>query len=207
MTSNFSILAYWQYFFGLIPILIGLLFYKGLARELKILVGYLITGAIFDTAIAISSSSGYKLFSLFHVFTLIEYILLCIIIRPWVPKRSRSPINYSLLLFGGFWLIAKFTFEPFTTFDHYTLVLSSLLLTMWSSLAIMEQSEHFVSSPFDNFQLAVPALLCFHSSVVLLLLLIDFHVFRSYFSISASILTSIGFSWCLFKARKSVAHS
>jgi hypothetical protein len=128
---QYPILAFVSLFSTVIPILAGIYRLRSIDRTMKILILYLIFALSFDIAtIWLIRDHGVTL-GLFHVYFLVEYILIMFIIISWQEPQKMKRLFQTLLLFNVlFWFCAKFTFEPLDGLYSLTASVSQVLLIL-----------------------------------------------------------------------------
>jgi hypothetical protein len=113
------------------PLPAGMLKYRMLSREMKILFYFLIIGLVTDVLSLWQYLGPRSAHWLVHVYIIIEFVLLMVLISFW--QESRRVNRIILLLTGfyaGFWILAKCTFEPFNGIYYLSGSISAVLLTL-----------------------------------------------------------------------------
>ncbi len=122
---------------SLIPVITGILSYKLLTRELKILMGFLIISfsvAMVSTHIAFTGKSNMMVF---HIYTLVEYTFLIIIFSYWQKiKAVKTGLLISIPLFTLIWIIVKLFLEDPLRFDNFTSSLECAVLVSVSAYTL-----------------------------------------------------------------------
>jgi hypothetical protein len=113
-----------------LPICVGVFKLARVDRGMKILFLYL----VFDFAANICLMwfvRGRQLsIGLIHVYYLVEYLLIMVIMYNWLESRKEKIFFQSLILFYLlFWTIAKVTFEPLNGLYSYIGTTSQIILT------------------------------------------------------------------------------
>ena len=73
-----------------------------------------------------------------HFFTLIETTFIFLIFSFWMKQRKNRLILFSFFLaFSIFWVISKFTFEPFSLTDDLTAAISKFLQIIFSTYLLV----------------------------------------------------------------------
>lgn len=128
-----------------LPIPAGILKYRSLSRELKILFSLLVIGCVTDIVSLWLFFGTQSARWLIHVYIVIEVILLMTMISLW--QESRVMNRFFLLLAGlysVFWIIAKGTFEPFIGLFNISGTISGVLITLsagYTLFVVIEQKS------------------------------------------------------------------
>ncbi|MGA3287055.1 MAG: hypothetical protein ABSD46_06495 [Bacteroidota bacterium] len=128
---HYPILAFVALFSTAIPILAGIYRLGSIDRAMKILIVYLIFAFSIDIVTMWLIKGYWVNLGLMHIYFLIEYMFIMSIIFFWQesPKMKRL-FQTLLLLYMLFWIIAKFTFEPFNGLYSLTTSVSQVLLAL-----------------------------------------------------------------------------
>jgi hypothetical protein len=129
----------------IITALVGGFRYRNLPRPLKILEWLLIIGLVEVGAQWLLGSHHINNLWTGHLFTLVEFILVVLIYSAWMKERRNQVILVVCLsAFILFWIVSKFTFEPFSRLDGWTSAISKILqitLSVFILVDVIKESE------------------------------------------------------------------
>jgi hypothetical protein len=135
---SYPILGYLAVVSYVLPIPAGMLKYRNLSRELKILLYLLIIGFITDVVSLWQYLGPRSANWLVHIYTIIEFILLMSIISLW--QESKMMNRFFRLLIGlyiVFWIFAKCTFEPINGLYYLSGSISGVILTLSAGYTLL----------------------------------------------------------------------
>jgi hypothetical protein len=120
-------------------VLLGGFRYRSLPHSLRILEWFLVvTLGVVVMGVVLSLFHVHNLW-LSHLYTLIELMFIVLLYSSWIKqKQTRSVLLVSLLVFFVFWIVSKFTFEPFSIDDGWTATFSKVLQIIFSALLLVE---------------------------------------------------------------------
>ena len=134
-----------------IPFVSGLIFYRVLDKNLKILLIFIFVKIITDAVAITLAMHQLNNMWIFHIYTLLEYCFLTYILANWQQvKLSKIILFTSIFVFAMIWIISKFTIEKFILFDNYTSTLSSTLLTGLSLLTLFQIMKDNLTGIFHD---------------------------------------------------------
>lgn len=100
---------------------------------------YLLVGLIFTGITLFLAKKGINNLWAIHVFTLVEYIILLVLLSRWTQYIIAKKIFYTLIiLFITLWIFSKFTFESLKLVDTWTSSISCTVLTISFAYMILE---------------------------------------------------------------------
>ena len=113
-----------------LPIGVGVFKLARVDRGMKILFLYLVFNFSANIYHMWFARGRQFIIGLFHVYYLVEYLLIMVIMYNWLESRKEKIFFQSLILFYTlFWAIAKVTFEPLSGLYSYIGTTSQILLT------------------------------------------------------------------------------
>ncbi len=137
------ILYYFAVVSYVLPLPVGMLRYRSLGRELKILFYFLIIGLVTDLISYWEYFGPQSAQWLVHVYIIIEFILLMSIISLWQESKIMNRVFLVLTgLYSVFWIVAKCTFEPINGLYYLSGTISGVLLTLcagYTLFVVIEQ--------------------------------------------------------------------
>lgn len=111
------------------PVFVGLYFFRRLDRSLKFLVLYLLIALGIDAlAIYLGSVKHLNNHWLINIYWLIEYSFLAYIFSLWHVDRVKVWLRISIVSYALVWTYMNFIYSSLTTFDNFSVSLSSSLL-------------------------------------------------------------------------------
>lgn len=120
-------------------LLVGGFRYRNLPRPLRVLewlVVFTVGEAIIERVLGYLHINNLWVF---HVSTLVEYVLLSLLFFSWIShRRSRLVLTVCLVMFIIVWSISKFLFEPFSNIDGWTSALSKILQMVFSIVLLVD---------------------------------------------------------------------
>ncbi|RMF58560.1 MAG: hypothetical protein D6748_08375 [Calditrichaeota bacterium] len=136
---------------SLIVVVVGVLRFKVLIPELKILLLFLCIVLINNIMLVYWSILKINSSIFLHFYTLIEYAFLAYILSRWIKSdKFRKNVQLSIVFFFLIWLIAKFTFEKLDQFDSATATLSHFLLIIFSATSLMEINRELLEKIYKD---------------------------------------------------------
>jgi hypothetical protein len=140
---RFPLLMYIAVFSVLIPIIIGILKANTKNRAIQIFVLYLIIRLTVDSVSIWFIREYYVDLNVLHIFILTEYILLMLVLYFWQTLISIKKVLLTLiLLYIFFWVIAKFSFEPFNGLYSFSLSVSQGILALSAGYTLFVVTEN-----------------------------------------------------------------
>ncbi len=134
-----------------IPFITGIIFFRALDKNLKILFIFIIVKILTDATATILALHQLNNMWVFHIYTLLEYFFLTYILANWQQvKLSKIILLTSIFVFAMIWIISKFTIEKFLLFDNYTSALCSTLLTGLSLLTLFQIMQDNLTGIFHD---------------------------------------------------------
>jgi hypothetical protein len=120
-------------------VLLGGFRYRSLPHPLRILEWFLVvTLGVVVMEFMLALFHVHNLW-LSHFYTLIELMFIVLLYSLWIKqKRTRSVLLVSFLVFVVFWIVSKFTFEPFSINDGWMGTFSKVLQITFSALLLVE---------------------------------------------------------------------
>lgn len=137
----------------LLPLCIGLFFYKHYTRDFRILVMYLLCTACIEGLANILWSYKRNNLPLLHLHTLLEFLFISLLYREHLSVAWRKYIHGLMLAFSLFAIYNSFMLQSWFTFNTYTRVTESTLVIMYSLLFMYmllntEQKKPLRNIPF-----------------------------------------------------------
>ncbi len=115
---------------NLFPVIIGLVYRRKLTTNMRILLllYLLLIGA--EMVLNYQAEMAVNNLWLIHLMTICEYVLLTIVFVYWQKNRiAKQVIRMTIPIYLVVWVMAKYSFEDFHTYDNFTASFASLLLT------------------------------------------------------------------------------
>jgi hypothetical protein len=129
--NHYPFLTYISLFSPTLPICIGISKITTIQRGMKILFFYLIVTFAADIFLMWFVRGHQLQVGLVHVYYLVEYTFIMLIISMWQEsQRMKKYFQSLLLLYILFWVIAKITFEPFSGLYSISATTSQVFLTL-----------------------------------------------------------------------------
>jgi hypothetical protein len=139
------ILFYITQLVKIIAALVGGFRYRNLPRSLKILEWVIIVGLVEVGVQWILASHKINNLWTAHLYTLFEFICVVLMYSAWMKERQNQVmLIVCLSAFILFWIVSKFTFEPFSRLDGWTAAISKILQITFSIfilVAIIKESD------------------------------------------------------------------
>ena len=124
--------------------LVGLKRYKQLALPLKILEWYIIGSIIDNCLLDVMIYKKIHTYPVSHIFSMFELLLYSCIFYFWrTSKRNGYLVWMGFAIYLLIWIIGKFTFEPISGWDKYTLPITQLIqigFGGWLLLRMMKET-------------------------------------------------------------------
>jgi hypothetical protein len=128
---SYPILGYLAVVSYVLPIPAGMLKYRILSSEFKILLYLLIIGFITDVLSLWQYLGHWSAHWLVHVYIVIEFVLVMIMISLWQESKNINRLfKLIIILYIVFWVYAKCTFEPINSLYYLSGSVSGVLLTL-----------------------------------------------------------------------------
>ncbi len=109
---------------------------------MKLIVGFLSLAFVTDLLCLYLAFQNMNNLLVFHIFTLLSYVVLMTAFSIWAGRRrSRRIMQLSIPLFTVWWLVAKLTIEKLSRFDTLTLPLAAMLLVAASVYTLYHLSK------------------------------------------------------------------
>lgn len=146
MTLDYAYVAVYTYqVFVFVVGFVGLRRYKQLTVPLQILEWYIVCSLVVDIIIDVMVYKKIHTYLLGHSFAVIELLLFSCIFYLWrISKRNGFLIWAGFATYFLIWIIGKFTFEPITGWDNYSLPVSQLIqigFGGWILLGILKETN------------------------------------------------------------------
>ena len=112
-----------------LPLCVGVFKITKVDRGMKILFLYLVFNFAANIYLMWFASGRQFIIGLIHVYYLVEYLLIMVIMYNWLESRNEKRLfQVLILLYGFFWTIAKVTFEPLNGLYSYIGTTSQIIL-------------------------------------------------------------------------------
>ncbi|MFQ5709956.1 MAG: hypothetical protein ACE5HO_21075 [bacterium] len=160
--SSFSIL---------IPVFLGIFFFRRLAKDLKVFLLYLVFSLLVEIINFYLSLKDISNIWVFHFYTLAEYSLLVWVFSFWQKRTElRRILRTSVIGFALIWLTAKLFIEDLSSFDSFTASLEGILLVGISAYTLYELSKDEASIIYKvpRFWIASAILIYFTGNMMIL---------------------------------------
>ena len=133
------ILFYITQLVKIIAALVGGFRYRNLPRPLKILEWLIIVGLVEVGVQWILASHHINNLWTAHLFTLFEFIFVVLMYSIWMQGRQNQlMLVVCLSAFILFWIVSKFTFEPFSLADDGTAAISKVMQIAFSAYLLLD---------------------------------------------------------------------
>lgn len=163
----------------LIPFTVSILNFKYLDKSLKIISILLGIGFIFNLTDIILVFNKKPSVPLFHIYTIIEYLLISSYFYYLTQKKYFKKIIQIIIgVFLGGVILNKMFLEPIDKIDNYTLTLESILLLIQSSIYLTEYlSDNLIIKIRDyRFLLTIGFMIYFGSNLFVFALSNEFSI-------------------------------
>ncbi|NIU00146.1 MAG: hypothetical protein GWN01_04160 [Nitrosopumilaceae archaeon] len=121
--------AWLSMFSAFLLMFIGILRYKYLPQEIRLLLLFFIIVVANESFTTYMTFKEKNTYWIFHIYTLIEYSLLILVLSYWQKNKVlRQSLLWSILFYGMIWLVAKISIEKVTHFDNITAAISHIIL-------------------------------------------------------------------------------
>jgi hypothetical protein len=135
-------LPWLYYIFVLVHIItafVGGFRYKSLPRPLRPLVWLISISVVDSLGKWVLISYNIRTLWLSHYFTLLELILISLMYAAWTKQDNRKKTLYWCIgAFFLFWIVGKFSFEPFSYPDDLTATISKVLQILFSLFILID---------------------------------------------------------------------
>jgi hypothetical protein len=139
------VLFYISQLIVILTAMVGGFRYRNLPRPLKILEWLTIVSLVEVGVQRILGSHHINNLWTVHLFTLFEFICVVLIYSAWMKeRRNQVMLVVCLSAFILFWIVSKFTFEPFSRLDGWTSAISKILqitLSIFILVDVIKESE------------------------------------------------------------------
>lgn len=130
---------------NVLPVIAGLLFLFRLSVDLRVLFVFCLLKTLTDLFGLQLALEGVSNLWLFHISTLMEYLILILVFSFWQKNAHlRKWLRLSIPLFALFWIVAKLTFEDFGGLDNYSAPLANVLLIAVAAYTLYEVNKENV---------------------------------------------------------------
>jgi hypothetical protein len=113
---------------NLIPFVVGLILYRYLVKELKILLIYFLTAISVDIIGIFLALNSVNNLWLFNIFTVAEYSFFIIIFSFWQKKELKRKFQFSIPLFFLIWLIIQIIIGTFNKLNYPSMTIEGIVL-------------------------------------------------------------------------------
>jgi hypothetical protein len=113
---------------NLIPFVVGLILYRYLVKELKILLIYFLTAISVDIIGIFLALNSVNNLWLFNIFTVAEYSFFIIIFSFWQKKELKRKFQFSIPLFFLIWLIIQIIIGTFKKLNYPSMTIEGIVL-------------------------------------------------------------------------------
>lgn len=132
------------------PLVVGIFLFPKLDTTSKLLLLLIVFGIINDSIILYSYFYTLHLTAITHLYILVEFILVSVILSFWQFSRQiKIMFRYASICFAIFWFLLKLTIEPFSSTIYITGSVSNVFLTLSSSytlFVVLENSPKSITS-------------------------------------------------------------
>lgn len=112
-----------------LAVIVGAFIFTKSSPALRLYIAFLAIGLVFTLVCIYLAEHNTNNMLLFHLFTLVEFICMLIVLILWsTDAKVKRVFKGILLLYFTFWIIMKFTIENLSTYDTYTSSLSTAIL-------------------------------------------------------------------------------
>jgi len=130
--------AYLALFLYIILLIIGLIRFKSLSKELKLFLFFIIFIILTDLTLFFLAAKRINNLWLIHFYTLFEFIILSFLFSYWQKtKYVIYGLRFSIFIFALIWIVAKIVLENFSRFDNFTASFSSIILMCFAIITLI----------------------------------------------------------------------
>jgi hypothetical protein len=139
-----------------VPVATSIVNYKFLSKSLKF-IAYLLWGGLFFNVTDIALSLfGRSSIPMFHIYTIIEFILLSVYFYQLTQRDFfKKIIQIIVAIFLGIVILNKMFLEPIDKIDNYTLTVESILLLILSSIYLTEYLSDNLIVSFQDYRFLI----------------------------------------------------
>jgi hypothetical protein len=128
--------------FVLCPLIVGLKGYKKFDTTSKLVIYYLIVAALANLVAVSLALNHNNNMPIFHVFTVLEFILLSLFFQRLTSHRlTKKILTFCIISFSVFSIINIIYIEPITTYNSLTRSVESILLIVFSLFSFYKGLE------------------------------------------------------------------
>lgn len=135
----FPVLFYIFLLIQSVTAIVGGFRYRNLPRPLRILEWLIIISTVEVVGQLILAALYIHNLWMSHFYTLIELVFVALLYSSWMKqRRNRLLVLICLSMFIVFWIVSKFTFEPFSIRDGWTATISMILQIIFSTFILVD---------------------------------------------------------------------